>query len=260
MNLNKEFQIFLNAVSFLTRIPIFKFSGYSEENFNNSKKYFPAVGIIVGLISASIFFVANLIFSFNIAVAMSMAATIIITGAFHEDGFADVCDGLFGSFTKKKVLEIMKDSRIGSFAGCGLILILMIKFLSLSEIEIKMIPFVMIAGHSISRFVPLLLMFLYDYVQIESVSKIKDITQKVKIYDLIFAGCWAILPCFLYFFLFHDFKFFLVIIPSVITALLMGMYFKKRIGGYTGDCLGAVQQVSEVIFYIFIGGKLWIYI
>src|SRR3569833_79355 len=126
--MKRETKIFFTALMFFTRIPCPKWVDHSEEYLNKSSKYFPVVGIIVGSISALIFWLFQLFFPVEIALIFSIIASILTTGAFHEDGFADVCDGFGGGWTKDKILLIMKDSRVGAFGVIGLISILAGKY------------------------------------------------------------------------------------------------------------------------------------
>lgn len=112
---------FFTALMFFTRIPVPGSIPYSKELLNKALRFFPLVGGIVGGIGAGILWLGMLIFPFPLALLLSMVVTIFITGAFHEDGFADFCDGYGGGITKERILEIMKDSRLGTYGTIGLI-------------------------------------------------------------------------------------------------------------------------------------------
>ena len=113
--MKKEVQIFLTAVMFYTRIPVPSWVNHDADYLNKATKYFPLIGWIVGIIAVLVFVGANYLFNPSIAIIISMAASVLLTGAFHEDGFADVCDGFGGGWTKEKILMIMKDSRVGAY-------------------------------------------------------------------------------------------------------------------------------------------------
>ena len=153
--MKKEIRIFFTALMFFTRIPCPKWVDHSEEYLNKSSKYFPLIGWIVGGISALFYCLCSYILPFPIAILLSMLASIWATGAFHEDGLADVCDGFGGGWTKEKILLIMKDSRVGAFGVIGLVMVLLIKYVSLISIPVQsktIIPLVIISAHSLSRF------------------------------------------------------------------------------------------------------------
>lgn len=260
--MKKELRIFFTALMFLTRLPVPRFTDHSPEYLERSVRYFPVVGWIVGAISALAFLVFNKYISEDIAIAASIIAGILTTGAFHEDGFADVCDAFGGGWTKEKILLIMKDSRLGSYGVIGMIAILSSKFLLLRELP-KFTPdaahpsinifynyryflLTIIAAHAVSRLMPVLVMQFYEYVTDPDGSKSKPIASRTPgVPALLMAGITAALP-----FVFLSWHFLLAIIPVVFIAFNLAAYFKKWIGGYTGDCLGAIQQVSELGFYL----------
>ena len=247
--MKRELDIFLSALMFFTRIPVPKRINHATELLPKSTRYFPWVGVLVGA-SAGIFYLLCIkIFSQPIAVFISMIVSIFMTGAFHEDGFADTCDGFGGGWTKEKILLIMKDSRLGTYGVIGLGGILSFKFLVLLELSSRVsdwnIFLLIVSAHSISRFAAVTLIQQYKYVTEESANKSRPLTnRKLLPSELLIALIGALLPV-----LFIEHKFLLALIPVVISRLYLGYYFQKWIGGYTGDCLGAIQQVCEVSFY-----------
>lgn len=253
--MKREIRIFFTALMFFTRIPCPKWTDHSPEYLNKSSRYFPLVGAIVGSIGALTFYIAALVFPIQVSILLSMISTILATGAFHEDGLADVCDGFGGGWTKESILRIMKDSRVGAFGVIGLIAVLSLKFICLNQIEVKLIPIILVASHSLSRFVASTLLFTLEYVRDDADSKAKPAAQKMSIPSLIIGGLFGILPLFL----FQNYLVFLILIPAFAMRWYLANYFKKWIGGQTGDCGGATQQICEVIIYLsFIG--LWKYI
>jgi adenosylcobinamide-GDP ribazoletransferase len=252
----KQVKIFFTAVMFFTRIPCPKWVDHSEEYLNKASMYFPLIGWIVGGFSALVFWASKFLFPVSIAVIFSMIASILLTGAFHEDGFADVCDGFGGGWTKEKILEIMKDSRVGSYGVIGMILMLGTKFALLNQISIQFIPAALIAGHSLSRFASTSVIFTHQYVRENEDSKAKPLAKKMQFSDIILAAVFGTIPLLFM----QNYLFVLAIIPVFLARWYMMRYFVKWIGGYTGDCLGAVQQVTEVVFYIFVLLITWKFI
>ncbi len=253
--MKKEIHIFFTALMFFTRIPCPKWVNHDPDYLRKSSKYFPLVGILVGGIGALIFYGCSFFFSKEISLLLSMFGTIYTTGAFHEDGFADVCDGFGGGWTKDKILLIMKDSRLGTYGTIGIILLLAIKFSALREISTIDIPLVLISGHSLSRFIATTLIYTHPYVREADDSKAKPAAKSMSASMLLISGFFGIIPLILFF----NPLVFLTLIPMYISKLFLAAKFKKWIGGQTGDCAGAVQQLSEVIFYLSIV-VLWKYI
>lgn len=253
--MKREIYIFFTALMFFTRIPCPKWAKYEADYLRLSTKYFPLVGIIIGGMGACVFYGASFLFSTETAILLSMFATIYATGAFHEDGFADVCDGFGGGWTKEKILLIMKDSRLGTYGTVGLLLILAIKFTALREIADSFIPLVLIAGHSTSRFIATTLIYTHPYVRDAEDSKAKPAAKSMSFPTLIISALFGIAP--LVFFM--NPWVLIALIPMYFSKMYLANKFKKQIGGQTGDCAGAVQQLSEVVFYLSVV-VLWKYI
>ncbi len=244
--MKKQLHIFLTALMFFTRIPCPKWVDHAPEILNKSTRYFSLVGIIVGSISAATYLLAATVFSVEISIALSMIASFLTTGAFHEDGFADVCDGFGGGWTKDKILLIMKDSRLGTFGTVGLISILALKFMSLTTMAPEYLALTIISGHSISRFIATTLIFTHPYVTDDQNSKSKPAANQMSLNSLVLNAFFGLLPLVF----FKNYLVFVVLIPLFIGKWWLSRFFKKWIGGQTGDCAGALQQVSEVVFYL----------
>ncbi|MBC7654535.1 MAG: adenosylcobinamide-GDP ribazoletransferase, partial [Oligoflexus sp.] len=241
-----EIRIFFTAVMFFTRIPCPTFTDHNPEYLNRSSKYFTLIGILIGALCGLSFWLAVQVFSPTISILLSFVVSMLLTGAFHEDGLADVCDGFGGGWTKLKILDIMKDSRVGTFGLVGLGLTLALKFVALGEISINMMVAVLISGHAISRLTSVSLIYTDEYAREDLLSKAKPLATKMSNLDYFIAVLFGLLPLLLL----RNFWVFLTIIPLVLVKLYFSKYFKKWIGGYTGDCLGAVQQIAEVVYYL----------
>lgn len=246
--MKQQWYTFLTAVMFFTRIPVEKNLPYSETFLNSSSKFLPVIGWIVGGISGLAFWGLNLFLPHTLAILLSMAVSILITGAFHEDGFADACDGFGGGWSKEKILVIMKDSRIGAYGMIGMFFMLFTKYTALSALNTGMLPFVMIAGHTFSRYSSALFMFTSEYVREDQTSKSKPLGKQMKPGEFVFASLTTLPPLLL----FKSWWIVMLIPFTLIVTFLFAKYVNKWIGGYTGDCLGAMQQISEVSVYVFL--------
>jgi adenosylcobinamide-GDP ribazoletransferase len=248
--MKRELEYFFAALRFFTRLPVPAWVGHSAGQLNHAARYFPLVGIIIGAIGAAVTEAAALALPIGVAVLLGMAATVLATGGFHEDGFADSCDGFGGGFDKARVLTIMKDSRIGSYAAIGLVLLLLTKWNVLVEIDAAFGPpllaLTLIAGHAVSRLASTVLIYFLAYVRDDDDSKSKPLAQRMSGGELSIAVLCGLVPCLLL--PLADMLFGLA--AAALAALLAARYFLRRIGGYTGDCLGATQQVAELAFYL----------
>lgn len=247
--MKEEIKTFLTAVMFYTRIPCPSWVDHSEEYLVKSRKYFPVIGWIVGGVSAAVYVASRLVFSTGVSVVLSMIAGVVLTGAFHEDGFADVCDAFGGGWDRNTILSILKDSRIGSYGAVGLFLLLGLKFallVDLAKQESTTFVIALIAANSVSRFASLLVVRSYQYARDDDSAKTRPVVSRpLKGFEIAFAGMTGIAPLVL----FGDGWIFAVLVPVYVTERFLGSYFKKWIGGYTGDCLGAVEQVCEIVIY-----------
>jgi len=260
---------------YFTRVPVPAIFDHRPEYLQKAPRYFPLVGIIIGTACSLVFLLFARYISTDTGILASMIAGLLITGAFHEDGFADTCDGFGGGWTKEKILVIMKDSRIGAFGAIGLIAILGSKFLLLKELSRFTPEFMrpggavadrvdcwlhpaalllhyrcfilcLVAGHSLSRLMPVLVMQTTPYTADPDQSKSKPLTtRKLNPAELAATVLFALAP-----FIFLSWHFMLAILPALFITWMLRNYFKKWIGGYTGDCMGAIQQVSEIVLYL----------
>ena len=233
---------------FYTRIPVPGWVRYSDDILNRASRYFPLVGLLVGLIGAATFWLGALLFTTPIALLLSMIATIFATGAFHEDGFADLCDGFGGGWTKAQVLTIMKDSRLGTYGTLGIGLLLALKFASLSALPAPSIPLALLVAHPLSRFAAISFVYTHSYVQADAQSKVKPLALNLSTGELALAGATGLAPLLLL--AGWDWRWGMVLGPLAAARWGLGRLFVRRLGGYTGDCLGAAQQVTEVVIYL----------
>jgi adenosylcobinamide-GDP ribazoletransferase len=265
--MKKQLHIFFTALMFYTRIPCPKYIDHNPDYLNKASRYFPLIGWIVGGICFGVYYLGAILFSVEIALILSMIAGILTTGAFHEDGFADVCDGFGGGWTKEKILLIMKDSAIGAYGAIGLVLLFLLKFQTLynlvslpqtcNQYSATCILLLFISAHSVSRLAAVSIVFTHQYSREDASSKSKPIAQKFTWKEVVGALFFGLLP--LVILSFFQWQLLLTLVPVFITRFFLARYFQKWIDGYTGDCLGATQQVCEVVFYLSIIG-IWKFI
>ena len=259
--MKNELKIFFTALMFFTRIPCPLWVGYSDEKLEKSTKYFPLIGMIVGTIAAIVYYILQLFLPVSISIVLSMSAGILTTGAFHEDGLADVCDGFGGGWTREKILEIMKDSRIGTYGVVGLVLVLLSKYLlsvELSQISGLYFMSVILLGHTLSRLNATTVILVYQYARDDATSKTKPLAKELTLANYMVAFFIGIVPLIIISFIWSFYISF-IILPLILLMVYLGRYFKKWIGGFTGDCLGTVQQLSEILIYVYMV-SIWIFI
>jgi adenosylcobinamide-GDP ribazoletransferase len=248
--MKRELEYFFSALGFFTRLPVPGWVRHTQDQLDHAARYFPLIGILIGSIGAGVTELAALTLPISVAILLGMAATILATGAFHEDGFADSCDGFGGGWEKAQVLAIMKDSRIGSYAALGVGLILLTKWSALNELDSSFAPpmlaLALVAGHAVSRLASTVLVFCLDYVRDDASSKSKPLAHRMAPHELAVAAAFGLLPCLLL----PPIDAMVALAAVALATLLAARYFLRRIGGYTGDCLGATQQATEIAFYL----------
>lgn len=216
---------------------------YSPEKLNQSSRYLVLAGWLLGGLVVVVFFCTQKIFPETISLWLAMCFSLLLTGAFHEDGLADTADGFGGAFTVEKKLSIMKDSRIGTYGASALVMALLGKYLLL--IENHNIIIALLIAYPLSRAISISLIADMRYVSDADTSKSKPIANQLSKTDLTILFLTA-LPAL--FFLSPLTAAILVAILFMVRTLAK-LYLMRQIGGYTGDTLGAVQQISELVIY-----------
>ncbi|MDB5932105.1 MAG: cobalamin-5-phosphate synthase [Polaromonas sp.] len=265
---------YLLAVQFFTRIPITgslaEWVGYSPEQLRASAAHFPGIGVPVGAVAAAVFALLQALlpdstFSPLVAAVLSTIATALLTGGFHEDGLADVADGLGGSYDRARALEIMKDSRVGAFGAMALVLALLCKVALLAILgSVEGIPVAADAspfngwyvcaalwtGHIVSRGLPLLMIWWLPHVGDTATSKSKPLADQLSPSALLIAFAWCFGALALASLALDAMN--LIVGCSFAGLALLGLvrFFRRRLQGFTGDCLGCTQQVCEIAFYL----------
>ncbi|MBN1988834.1 MAG: adenosylcobinamide-GDP ribazoletransferase [Bacteroidales bacterium] len=244
--MKKELQVFLSAIGFFTRIPLPQSAGMNVHSLSDAIRYFPLVGAIVGSLSALAFVGLEGYFPLHLSVMLSLVVGILVTGALHEDGFADFCDGYGAGYTKERILSIMKDSSTGVYGAVGIVCMLGVRLLALASLPLWLIPLAFIAAHAYSRFVPVVLMFTSVYVRTDGTSKASVVGSHASLLSLVVAGCIGLASLLLL----GVYSLAVIVAVSAVVLLLFRWYITRKTGGYTGDVLGALQQIIEVLVYL----------
>jgi len=256
------------AFAFLTRLPVSTLAAHDAMDLPLGTVYFPIIGLVIAAIGGSVYTISHFFWDVPLAVVLSIAATVVATGAFHEDALADAFDGFGGGWTRDQVLAIMKDSRVGSYALVGLTLTLALKALALVAIATHAeaantgpisaaaaFTRALVAGHVLGRWSSVPLMWRHAYVRPTNDESRPSAGQpfaggvtlsRLAIVSLVAFGILlamlarqALLP---------------VAVAAVVTVLA-SRYFGRRLGGVTGDALGAANQIVEVCVYLTLAAR-----
>jgi adenosylcobinamide-GDP ribazoletransferase len=249
--------LMLVAVSYLTRLPAPSFKAFQPDWAAQSARYFPLVGVLVGLINAGIWWLASRWLPNAVSLGLMIAVSLLVTGAFHEDGFADTCDGFGGGSSTDRVLAIMKDSRIGAYGAIGIFTMLGLKWSGLAAVPAAALPLIVVSAHMWSRWCACGLICCLRYVRTGDDAKARAVAGALSPRSWLAGGLLGVLALFACFGAAHglpralEFRVMCTSIAAAgITAVIAAAYFRQRIGGYTGDCLGAVQQLTELAFLL----------
>ena len=246
---------FLAALMFFTRLPFHKIKQVPSESFSHVTGWWSVTGWLTGGVSALTFFIFYRFVPLEIAVILAMLSRVLITGALHEDGLADFIDGFGGGTDKDSTLRIMKDSHIGTYGTIGLIFYFLLTFILIATTEVQYIPILLITSDVFSKCVSSHIVYFLPYARPETESKNRTVyshpTALEETLTLVSGfGVLLLIP--------SGIGFVGGIIPVpyslVFTVLPVGVFFllvllfKKRIGGYTGDCCGAMFLLTELSF------------
>lgn len=248
--MKRYFENFLLMLQVLTRIPINKSLSCENTDFKRGANFFAIVGLVIGVIQFVVYSFLIKFFSLDIAVIFIIIIDILITGGFHIDGFGDTCDGFFATKGKDKIIEIMKDSRIGTFACIGIIINLLIKFIGYTTVLNNTTSYIIILLPMISR------------VSIVLISYIGKAAKKTGSGNLFINTVTfnEVIINYLLFILIAIFvldlkRLFMILIISIITTILFNKYCSSKINGITGDSLGANNELVMLILLIALSGK-----
>ncbi|MFR9602662.1 MAG: adenosylcobinamide-GDP ribazoletransferase [Rikenellaceae bacterium] len=241
-----------NAILYYSRIPIPFRVHFSDKIMSRALKYLPLVGLMVGAVGWATLWASSLFLPQNVATVVAICAMVLTTGALHEDGFADFCDGFGGGYTKESTLRIMKDSHIGCYGVIGLILVFLLRYTLLGALEMgHEAAAVMILAQGASRFAPVVMVRTSTYARSEN-SKTPQSALGISMWGVVTAMVIALAPLAI---LGWPFALSYIGVMAVVFALFRG-YIHSRIKGFTGDTLGALQIIGEIIFYVtFMGAK-----
>lgn len=240
------------ALQYFTRLPMPALRDFDPAWLSQSVRYFPVAGWVVGAMGAATLWLCAQALPMPVAALLALAATVAATGAFHEDGLADTFDALGGHVPRERALEIMRDSRIGTYGAAALGIALLLRWQAVAALPLGTAIAALICAHSAARAGAASLMASLPYVRLEPDAKAKPVAQDLSTGNLLAALCAGALP--------------IVVCIAALPRLAMALYagalavtlvragcarwFRRRLGGYTGDGLGCCEQLGEIAFLL----------
>lgn len=244
----REWGLLLLALSFMTRLPL-QHGEVAPEALEACRRYFSVAGAVIGAVMAVVFTVAASGLPSYVAVMLALVAGLLLTGGLHEDGLADTLDGIGGGWTPVEKLSIMKDSRLGSYGGVGLVASMGLRAALLIGIAQSGgwagVCMALVLGHSASRAAPLWVMVQLPYARVDD-SRVAALSHAVPPRDVAVA---TLVPLLLGLCLIGWITTAVSLLVMAATVWGAGRWLRAQLGGYTGDTLGAVQQCAELIGY-----------
>lgn len=278
-----QLRLFLVALQFYSRIPVTgrlaAWLGHDPAWLAPATRYFPLVGVVVASLTAIVYATFGLLLPHSVALVVAIAAGLMLTGAFHEDGLADTCDALGGHHDRARLLAIMQDSRIGTYGAAALILMLVGRFEILAALDPSWVGVTLVTAAAASRGCAIIVIWTLPYLRSEPAVTAtptstagepdplasggasagfaspgkqpiaKPIAHNIAAIDTLIALAIAIAPSVLAALWTGQLRiFFFGMVCAGIALLWLRRRLRIRLGGYTGDTLGAVQQLTEIAF------------
>lgn len=241
-------KLFFATLSFISRLPVPErcVRGLDVADYARGIVTFPLVGLLLGAMSGVVLLVLQPWCGVPLAALFAVLALALLTGGFHLDGLADTCDGVFSARRRERMLEIMRDSRLGTHGGLALVFVVIGKILVLSELQLRGINMVaaLAAACAVGRGSCVLLMFGHRYAREEGLGNIfiGEISGRETLVTLVITALLAVALL--------GVKGIIALLITLVAIFLLGQRLKRTLGGQTGDTLGAAIELGEVIFLL----------
>jgi len=234
------------AFQFLTLLPLGRLP-YDRDALSRSAKYFPLVGLLIGVLGSFVYLSVIRHLSAAIAALITLAFFVLATGALHEDGLADAADAFGGGWTREQILAILKDSHIGTFGTVALVVTIGLRVLLLANLPLNRFAAYVISSHVLCRWTALPLGYLLPAARESSVdSQGARIARQISSVSLAIGSLFSLIVVAyaLRWAMWNPFA------ATLAVTFVSGLYYRRRIGGVTGDCFGATNQLAEIAVYL----------
>jgi adenosylcobinamide-GDP ribazoletransferase len=242
--LKRSFRDLLVAFQFLTRLPISNVP-YKPDSLSRSTKFFPVVGLFIGLSASLLQRLLTTHLNRALVALLVLTFLVLITGALHEDALADVADAFGGGWNREQILTILKDSRIGSYGALALIISMLARLLLLSTLPMNRFMAIVLSAHVLCRWTALPLSYFLAPAR-ENAGQGARIAERISLASLT-VGTLLSLVVVAYAL---QKQFWIPLLVTIVVTTLSGVYYYRRIGGVTGDCFGATNQLTEIAVYL----------
>ena len=234
----------LVAFQFLTQLPISRIA-YHPDSLSRSAKFFPVVGLVIGLGASLLQHLLAPYLNRTLVAFLVLTFLVLITGGLHEDALADAADAFGGGWNREQVLMILRDSRIGSFGALALVLSVLARFLLLSILPMHRFTALVVSAHVLCRWTTLPLSYFLRPARESNDGQGARIARKTSPASLLIG---SLLSFAVVLYLMRR-EFWIPVLVALGITGLSGLYYFRRIGGVTGDCFGATNQLAEIAVY-----------
>ena len=252
LNTSKWWQNIWAALIFFTRLPFWRIYQPPKDSYKAVVEYWPIVGWLTGGLMAATLYFGSMVMPYNMAIICAILIRVLVTGALHEDGLTDFIDGFGGGGTdRQRILDIMKDSRIGTYGVLGIIFYELLLFFAISSLPPKLAAITIFAADPYAKRSAGQIIRMMPYARAEEQSKAKNIYRRMNIHAGISLAVQGLLPLGLFFYVTRGIVEWnmVVFIPCVVMYFLYLLIW-KRLHGYTGDCCGALFLLIELSVYL----------
>lgn len=238
------------ALIFFTRLPFWRLYQPPKACYETVVEHWPLVGWLTGGVMAATLYGASMVLPYQVAVLVAIVMRLLLTGALHEDGLADFLDGFGGGGNnRQRILDIMKDSHIGTYGVIGLVLYLLLLFFCLSSMSQEMAALAILAADPYAKMLTAQLVSMMPYARREEEAKAKVIYRKITLVSGVSLAVQGLLPIGLFVWYMGIVWEPLIFIPALVMYFLYLLIW-RRLHGYTGDCCGAVCLMVELSVYL----------
>lgn len=238
--------ILMVVLIFYTRLPFTKYFRVSSHYFKDIVHYWVLAGWVTAPITALILLIGYYLFPYQVAIILALMGRLLVTGALHEDGLADFVDGFGGGYTQEAILRIMKDSHIGTYGVLTLIFYFFLMFSILLALPIKVACVLILVADPLCKGLASFIALFLPYVRHLEESKFQMLLNPMNNQSSVFILFFMLLPLFII----MPWVYWILIIPPVILFFSLIVLMKNKIGGYTGDCAGALFLLLEITSYL----------
>ncbi len=252
LNTSKWYDRLWAALIFFTRLPFWRLHQPPREAYQSVVEFWPLAGWITSGVMAGVLYGSSLLFSYEIAILLAITSRLLLTGALHEDGLADFFDGFGGGgHDRQRILDIMKDSHIGTYGVLSLIVYFALLFFTLHSLPPLIAAFSILAIDPYAKMVSAQVIQLMPYARTEETAKNKTVYRRFSVAAGIGLSIQGLLPIGIYLWWMHDrIDWTLLIFLPCLTMYFLYLLIWHRLRGYTGDCCGALFLLTELSAYL----------